>query len=78
MKKSRPTEEQSIGFLKQVEAGMPIRKLCRTAGSGDWRFYGGRAKLGGVHVSEAQRLLPEALMNILALPTIKFATLNFS
>ena len=70
MKKSRPTEEQSIGVLKQAEAGMPIRRLCRTAGSGDWTFYDRRTKLGGVHVSEARRLHPEALMNMNALVAV--------
>jgi putative transposase len=56
MKKSRFTEEQIIGFLKQAEAGMPIKELCRTAGFSDATFYKWRAKFGGMQVSEAQRL----------------------
>ena len=56
MKKSRFTEEQIIGFLKQAEAGMSIKELCRTAGSSDATFYKSRAKFGGMQVSEAQRL----------------------
>ena len=56
MKKSRFTEEQIIGFLKQAEAGMPIKELCRNGSFSYTTFYKWRAKFGGLQVSEAQRL----------------------
>ncbi len=40
-------EEQTIGFLKQAEAGMPIKELCRQGGFRHATFYKGCAKFGG-------------------------------
>ena len=56
MKKSRFTEEQMIGFLRQAEAGMPIKELCRTGGFSDATFYKWRAKYGGMEATDAKRL----------------------
>ncbi len=39
MKKSRYSEEQIIGFLKQADAGMPIKELCRKGGLSEATFY---------------------------------------
>lgn len=54
--KKRFTEEQIIVFLKQAEAGVPVKELCRKHGFSDASFYTWRAKFGGMSVSEAKRL----------------------
>jgi putative transposase len=56
MKKSRYTEEQIIGFIREAEAGMPIAELCRRHGFSDASFYKWRAKFGGMDVSDAKKL----------------------
>ena len=56
MRQSKYTEEQIFGFLRQVEAGMPVKDLCRKHGFSDASFYKWRAKYGGMNVSEAKRL----------------------
>ena len=56
MKKSRYTEEQIIGILKQHEAGVKTADVCREHGISAATFYGWKSKYGGMDVSEAQRL----------------------
>ena len=54
--KKRYMEEQIIGFLREADAGMPVKELCRKHGFSDAAFYGWRSKFGGLQVSEAKRL----------------------
>jgi putative transposase len=56
MKTSRFTDEQIIGFLKQAEAGVSIKELCRKGGFSDATFYKWRAKFGGMDAPDARRL----------------------
>ena len=54
MKRSRYTDEQIIGILKEQEAGTPVVGLCEH-GISDATFYTWKSKYG-VEISEAKRL----------------------
>lgn len=54
--KRRFTDEQIIGILKEHEAGVAAKELCRKYGMSDASFYKWKAKFSGMEVNEARRL----------------------
>jgi len=56
VKKKRYTEEQIIGFLREADAGVPVKDLCRKHGFSEASYYLWRSKFGGMDVSDAKRL----------------------
>jgi putative transposase len=51
--KKRYTEEQIIGFLREADAGLPVKELCRKHGFSEPSYYVWKAKLGGMNVLSA-------------------------
>uniref|UniRef100_UPI00131F47E1 transposase n=1 Tax=Xanthomonas fragariae TaxID=48664 RepID=UPI00131F47E1 len=54
--KKRFTEEQIIGFLREAEAGVAIKDLCRRHGFSEASYSLWRSKFGGMSVPDAKRL----------------------
>ena len=81
MKRSRFSDEQIIGILKEHQAGLSATELCHKYGVSDATFYKWRSKYGGMDVSEAKRLksLEEEngkLKRLLADAMLDFSTLR--
>jgi len=56
MKRSRFSEEQIIGILKEHQAGLGAKELCRKHGVSDATFYKWRSKYGGMEVPDVKKL----------------------
>lgn len=56
MKRSRYSEEQIVGILKEAEAGISVAELCRKYGMSDATYYNWKAKYGGMTASDLKKL----------------------
>ena len=56
MKKARFTETQIIGILKEADAGIPVKEICRSHGISDATYYNWKSKYGGMSASDLKRL----------------------
>lgn len=54
--KKRFSEEQIIGFLREAEAGLPVKELCRRHGFSEASYYLWRSRFGGMDVAALERL----------------------
>ena len=53
--KKRFTEAQIVGFLREADAGLPVKDLCRKHGFSEGSYYLWRSKFGGM---STQALVP--------------------
>ncbi len=55
MKGKRYSEETKIGAIKELNAGIPIKDVCRKHGVSDGTLYAWKAKFSGMEVSDAKK-----------------------
>ncbi len=56
MKKSKFSETEIVSILKQGDAGMAVKELCRKAGISSATYYQWKSKYGGLDASDLKRV----------------------
>lgn len=56
MRTSKFTESQIVSILKQADAGLPVKDICRQAGISTATYYQWKSKYGGLEASELRRI----------------------
>jgi len=56
MKRSKYSETQIVGILREADAGMKVVEICRKYGISDATYYKWKSKYGGLEVSDVRRL----------------------
>lgn len=55
MKRSKYSDTQIVSILKEAEAGLPVKEICRKYGISSASYYNWKSKFGGMNVSELKR-----------------------
>lgn len=56
MKKSKFSETQIVSILKEADAGLPVKEVCRKYGISSATYYNWKSKFGGMDASQLKRL----------------------